>query len=299
MWLLILIGFIVTISIRFYTNSVLFLTRILGFSEFLGGAIILCFGNSLNKLLFTVTKAKNDTELFYNEMLGTTIFLLTFTVGLIIIQSPLQLIDAQFITISIFILVTLAVITSIVYDSAINLYEVLLLLSLFILFLSITIIVHRKMKIIYKRRLKLSDDIQNELVQDEMMTINTEVVQLKRISCDSDVERQEVSKEKLSGWRIFIRYMTPFCMKRYRNSGKAMKGLLIVQTPFYLILLLLIPKVDYVASKRNWSKFNYIFVLLVYPVVASFSLDGTCFKERQSKEKNSNRFTFSVGHHCH
>lgn len=209
--------------------------------------------------------------------IGTTIFLLTFASGLIIIQNPLQLIEAQFITISIFILASLIIIALVVYDSIVNLYEVLALLSLFIVFFSINIVVHHKMKVIYKKRLKLSDDIQNELVQEELMTIITEVVQLKQMSFDSDVERQDISDGTFSGWTIFIRYMTPFCMKRYKRSGKVLKGLFIIQTPFYLILLLLIPKVDYTSYQRNWSKYNYLFVLLVYPVIASFSLNGTKF----------------------
>lgn len=199
---------------------------------------------------------------------------MTFIIGLIIIQNPVQLIEAQFITISIFIFVSLVIIASVVQDDSIGIYEVILLLSLFIIFLTITIVVHRKMKIIYKKRLKLSDDIQNELVQDEEMTVITEVVQLKQLSYESDVERQAASQEMLSGWSIFIRYMRPFCMKRYKRSGKFIKGLLIAQTFFYLILLLLIPKVDYTSYERNWSKFNYILAILIYPLIACFSLNG-------------------------
>ncbi|XP_063697853.1 mitochondrial sodium/calcium exchanger protein-like [Culicoides brevitarsis] len=245
LWLLILCGFIITISTRFYTNAVLYLTRILGFSEFLGGMTILCFGNSLNKLMSTVIQADNDTELFYNQILGTTIFLLTFTMGLIVIQSPFQLHKGQFIMMTLFILAALIVLAFIVYDSVIGMYEVVALLSLFIVFFTITTIGHKRLKEMHKKRLKLSDDILNEAVEENV----TEVVQLRQFTGESDIEEQSERLIKLSGWKMFLRYMKPFDMKQFKKSGKVFKAILIVFVVYtylasihliYIILLELI-----------------------------------------------------------
>uniref|UniRef100_A0A336K562 CSON013478 protein n=1 Tax=Culicoides sonorensis TaxID=179676 RepID=A0A336K562_CULSO len=272
---MLLIIIVAVISIKFYTPAALFLTRIFGFSEFLGGTVVFCFGNSFNKILSVITKGQNDTELFYNEMLGTSTFLVTFISGLVIIQDAFQLIEAQFSSISFFILIALTIVALVVRDDFIEIYEVLILLLWFILYLSITIIVYRKMKKIHKSRLKLSDDLNTdaESIDDDISLVMTEVVELKKYY-EGDLEGQAIMKQNQSGWNMFWNYMRPFNMKTYKNSGKLSKAFLIIQSPFTLILLMIIPKVDYVEYEKNWSKFNYIFAIIVYPVIACFSSNG-------------------------
>jgi len=74
--------------------------------------------------------------------------------------------------------------------------------------------------------------------------------------------------------REFFYDINPISGEDWRMSGIFFKIILIIRSPFMLLMQLFIPVVSPVTEKRGWSKLLNCFQLCVTPVIILFMLSG-------------------------
>lgn len=244
-------------------------------SEHLAAFTFLAIGNYTPNIVYEIyMEAKTlDTEIVYNEVMGSALFVTTVVVGIIMWNYQFYIVRSFFIIQMIYSIVVIFTIWLSNRNSYQTIYETISLALLPVFFSALFIGLHK----VYAGQVKKYYVISQGNSPEEAILANMSVLVSPIKIYDKNgivIEDEDLPKfnthgdfENWSQCRQFLEGIKPFSREQYMNGNCLKKFYYIIRTPVWVILSLLIPNVNHNLPWHGWSKVLNLINFILFPTV--------------------------------
>lgn len=232
-----------------FSNGLSSLASALKLNENIAGITLVAIGNGAPEIFGALFDPDRDSEIFINEQLGGSIFMISLVAGLVIVMSPFQMVKSNYIRDVIFLIILTALVELSISDGYYVIEESVATLCVYFLYLIVVFVMNY-----YGKRAvdTMRDGIQVELGPQIPANFERPRVEENYFrSIQKDIKADFLaSYSYLEGWSDF-----KFYWKLYY----------LIQVPTLTILMVLIPTFDYTLPKHGWNKLFAILNLFFLP----------------------------------
>uniref|UniRef100_A0A182XYL4 Sodium/calcium exchanger membrane region domain-containing protein n=1 Tax=Anopheles stephensi TaxID=30069 RepID=A0A182XYL4_ANOST len=241
------------LAVSRYVDSVLYVSKTWRLNEYMAGVTLLTYGNGLPQVLSELKHHKSgDTELIYNQYLGTAVYQVSFLAALVIWMGPFAIYPEVIVPNIVSLLIVSLLVEEIMYDEQVGLLQTIILGLLYVAFLAA----------LYTIALGMDREGNRSRSQLEVRDAAGKPVDILVTETVANVEGGQGST-----WfeRIWMGVRT-FRGEDFRAARWYGKLQLLCGIPVEIVTLLLLPKVNYALPLHGWSKCLFVVNLTVFPL---------------------------------
>ncbi|XP_049299840.1 mitochondrial sodium/calcium exchanger protein-like [Anopheles funestus] len=244
-----------------YVDSVLYVAKAWRLNEYIAGVTLLTYGNGLAQVLSELKHHKSgDTELIYNQYLGTAVYQVSILAALVIWLGSFAIYPEVIVPNIISLLIVSVLVEELMYDEQIGIFQTIILGMLYVAFLGA----------LYAVSLAMDREGNRSRSQIEIRDTGGKLVDIKLTATVSNVEgdRRVTRLERIwHGVRTF--QSEDFC-----NGSWYSKLYLIWSIPVEMLTVLLLPKVNYALPLHGWNKCLFVINLNLFPLLLICTATG-------------------------
>uniref|UniRef100_A0A182JQK1 Sodium/calcium exchanger membrane region domain-containing protein n=1 Tax=Anopheles christyi TaxID=43041 RepID=A0A182JQK1_9DIPT len=250
-----------------YVDSVLYVAKSWRLNEYIAGVTLLTYGNGLAQVLSELKHHKSgDTELIYNQYLGTAVYQVSFLAALVIWMGSFTVYPEVFVPNLISLMIVSLLVEVFMYDERVGILQTTALGMLYFAFVGA----------LYTTALMVDREGNRSRSQIEIRDASGKLV---------DIERNEamaiVEPDQSISWLGHIwQGLRPFREEEFRASQWYCKAYLLCSIPVQVVSILLLPKVNFALPLHGWNKCLFIVNLILFPLF----LIGTALVDMISSE---------------
>uniref|UniRef100_A0A182RU28 Sodium/calcium exchanger membrane region domain-containing protein n=1 Tax=Anopheles funestus TaxID=62324 RepID=A0A182RU28_ANOFN len=237
-----------------YVDSVLYVAKAWRLNEYIAGVTLLTYGNGLAQVLSELKHHESgDTELIYNQYLGTAVYQVSILAALVIWLGSFAIYPEVIVPNIISLLIVSVLVEELMYDEQIGIFQTIILGMLYVAFLGA----------LYAVSLAIDREGNRSRSQIEIRDTGGKLVDIKLTETVSNVEGdRRVTKLE----RIWHGVRT-FQIEDFRNGSWYRKLYLIWSIPVEVLTVLLLPKVNYALPLHGWNKCLFVINLNLFPLL--------------------------------
>ncbi|XP_052895925.1 mitochondrial sodium/calcium exchanger protein-like [Anopheles moucheti] len=236
-----------------YVDSVLYVAKAWRLNEYIAGVTLLTYGNGMAQVLSELKHHKSgDTELIYNQYLGTAVYQVSFLAALVIWLGPFAIYPEVIVPNIVSLLIVSVLVEVFMYDEQVGIFQTIVLGVLYVAFLGA----------LYTVALMMDREGNRSRSQIAIRDVGGKLVDIKLTETMSNVEGVP-SVSWLDGiWRTVRTFPT----EHFRNASWYGKLYLICSIPVEVVAVLLLPKVNYALPLHGWNKTLFVINLNLFPL---------------------------------
>ncbi|XP_050074340.1 mitochondrial sodium/calcium exchanger protein-like [Anopheles maculipalpis] len=241
------------LAINRFVDSILYVSKTFRLNEYIAGVTLLTYGNGLAQILSELKHHKSgDTELIYNQYLGTAVYQVSFLAALVIWMGPFTIYPEVVVPNIVSLLIVSLLVEEIMYDEQVGLFQTIILGVLYVAFLSA----------LYTVALMMDREGNRSRSQIEVRDAAGKPVDIMFTETVTNEER-----DRSSSWleRLWIGMRT-FQREDFRTANWYERVYFLCSIPVEIITALLLPKVNYALPLHGWNKFLFIINLNLFPL---------------------------------
>ncbi|XP_053664059.1 mitochondrial sodium/calcium exchanger protein-like [Anopheles marshallii] len=236
-----------------YVDSVLYVAKAWRLNEYIAGVTLLTYGNGLAQVLSELKHhTSGDTELIYNQYLGTAVYQVSFLAPLVIWLGPFAIYPEVVVPNLISLLIVSVLVEEFMYDEQVGIFQTIALGVLYVAFLGA----------LYTVALMMDREGNRSRSQIAIRDVGGKLVDIRLTETVSNVEGDQSVSWLERTWQT----VRPFRGEDYRNASWYGKLYLICSIPVEVIAILLLPKVNYALPLRGWNKTLFAINLILFPL---------------------------------
>ncbi|EZA57273.1 Sodium/potassium/calcium exchanger, partial [Ooceraea biroi] len=301
LWLFYLFLILGSTADNFFCPALAVIASVMRLSDNIAGVTILAFGNGAPDIFTSLVSGGDGAIIMFTELIGAGVFVTSMIAGSVAIIKPFKVSLGSLMRDACFYIISVCWISFVVWDEMVYLWEAVSFILVYVLFIVAVVIMqmydtreenlktripsvpdpdvlhtylaNRDTDAIPKipvrsrpfgLRAKLDVAIATEI---ERSTIRGDPVQLSPEISDY------VSDRPKGLFREFFYDVNPISREDWEKSSRLLKIVLVIRSPFMILLQLFIPVVSPTAEKRGWSKLLNCFQLCVTPTIVLFLLN--------------------------
>ncbi|XP_058123225.1 mitochondrial sodium/calcium exchanger protein-like [Anopheles ziemanni] len=235
------------ICVRRYVDAVLYVAKSLHLNEYIAGVTLLTYGNGLPQVLSMLKQhTTGDTELIFNQYLGTAVYQTSFLAALVISMRRFYIYPEVIVPNIITLLVTAILVEAFMYKEQVGILKTVILFVLYVTFLSA----------LYTISLVLDRQGNRSRSQITVRDASGNALDISRTETDGNEGEQN------SIWQI-LRTLRRGGFRNASLFGKIISlGNLLIEA----ITAMLLPQVNYGLPLHGWSKHLFTVNLNLFPL---------------------------------
>uniref|UniRef100_A0A182WJH9 Sodium/calcium exchanger membrane region domain-containing protein n=1 Tax=Anopheles minimus TaxID=112268 RepID=A0A182WJH9_9DIPT len=236
-----------------YVDSVLYVAKAWRLNEYIAGVTLLTYGNELAQVLSELKHHKSgDTELIYNQYLGTAVYQVSFLAALVIWLGPFAIYPEVIVPNVITLMIVSLLVEELMYDEQIGIFQTIILGVLYVAFLGA----------LYTVTLMMDREGNRSRSQIEIRDADRKLVDIRRTEMVSNVE----GNTSVTWLERIWQGVRAFRYEDFRTARWYRKFYLICSIPIEVIAFLLLPKVNYALPLHGWNKCLFVVNLNLFPL---------------------------------
>ncbi|XP_055606299.1 mitochondrial sodium/calcium exchanger protein-like isoform X2 [Uranotaenia lowii] len=280
-----------TTADQFFCPVLAVISNTLKISESVAGVTILAFGNGSPDIFTSLSHPDSDTEMMFGELLGAALFVIGIVAGTVLLIQPFHISPFGIVRDTLIFIFVVGWVTGCAYDERFKLYDAIVVLAVYGIFLVIVLgefISMKKRLAEVGSSISLHGDLPMEDSHYKELRNETVVVIKPRRGGERDevdVQRNRVSVFRQGPFGVspnyrlfsdFCDHLRPINKDEWQESGAFKRAITVMQTPVLFVLNLLIPTVDYTIERHGWCKLLNMLHCLTLPLTMLL-IDGFFF----------------------
>uniref|UniRef100_A0A182NKJ3 Sodium/calcium exchanger membrane region domain-containing protein n=1 Tax=Anopheles dirus TaxID=7168 RepID=A0A182NKJ3_9DIPT len=236
-----------------YVDSVLYVAKSWGMNEYIAGVTLLTYGNGLAQVLSELKHhTSSDTELIYNQYLGTGVYQTSFLGALVIWMGPFRIYPEVIVPNIVTLMLVSVLVEEFMYDEQVGILKTVSLGLLYAAFLGA----------LYTIALVWDRQGNRSRSQIEIRDGGGKLMDIKLTEVAANAEGAPSSS-----WseRIWLG-MRAFKSEDYQSATWCGKVYLLFSLPLEIIAVLLLPRVNYALPLHGWNKCLFVLNLNLFPL---------------------------------
>ncbi|XP_053674765.1 mitochondrial sodium/calcium exchanger protein-like [Anopheles nili] len=248
------IGVIIhSLCVNYYVGSVLYVAKTWSLNEYTAGITLLTYGNGLSQVLSELKHhTSEDTELIYNQYLGTAVYQASFLAALVTWTRRFYIYPEVIVPNIITLMIVALLVEGIMFDEEVGIFQTAILGVLYVAFLST----------LYTVTLMLDRERNRSRSQIEVRDVSGKLFDISLTETASTVENYLNTSWSERTWRLF----RTFRNEDYRAASCGKKLYLLCNMPTDVIAVLLLPRVNYELPLHGWNRWLCIMNVNFYPL---------------------------------
>ncbi|XP_015606105.1 mitochondrial sodium/calcium exchanger protein-like [Cephus cinctus] len=305
LWLLYLFLILGTTADNFFCPSLAVIATLLSLSENIAGVTILAFGNGAPDIFTSLVSDPDESIIIFTELIGAGIFVTAVIIGSVAIVSPFRVTIKPFMRDACFYAMAVAWISFVVRDEAIDLWEAISFILIYIIFICVVVLMQMRQNREESRKTRMPNVNDIEILNTYLANRNehsapslvlrprafslqvklemakaAEAIRAKalgetylRTDTNTGEEAGRSASRRPKGlFKEFFFDMSPFNLDEWRKTNIFLKIVLILRVPFMIVLQLFVPVVDQLVENRGWSKLLNCLQICILPTAILFIL---------------------------
>uniref|UniRef100_A0A182PRB8 Sodium/calcium exchanger membrane region domain-containing protein n=1 Tax=Anopheles epiroticus TaxID=199890 RepID=A0A182PRB8_9DIPT len=236
-----------------YVEGVLFVAKSLRLNEYIAGVTLLTYGNGLAQVLSELKHhTSGDTELIYNQYLGTAVYQVSFLAAFVIWMGSFAAYSEVIVPNLISLMIVSLLVEEFMYDEQVGLFQTITLGVLYVAFLGA----------LYTIALMMDSEGNRSRSQIDVRDANGRLLDVKVTETLAYVERGENVTCLLRIWQG----LRCFRGGEFRAASFYRKMYLFCTVPVEVVTVLLLPKVNFALPLHGWNKCLFIVNLILFPL---------------------------------
>ncbi|XP_040163667.1 mitochondrial sodium/calcium exchanger protein-like [Anopheles arabiensis] len=236
-----------------YVDSVLYVAKSWRLNEYIAGVTLLTYGNGLAQVLSELKHhTSGDTELIYNQYLGTAVYQVSFLAALVIWTGSFAIYPEVIVPNLISLMVVSLLVEEFMYDEQVGIVQTTALGVLYLAFLGALYTTARVMdREGIRSRSKIEVRDADGKVFDTELTATVE----------------NVDQEQRASWLGHVwQGLRTFREEDFRAAPWYRQVYLLCSIPVEVVAVLLLPKVNFALPLHGWNKCLFIVNLILFPL---------------------------------
>ncbi|XP_058466501.1 mitochondrial sodium/calcium exchanger protein-like [Malaya genurostris] len=251
----------------------LYVSKSLHLNEYVAGVTILTICNGISEIAANFRQTGSiDTELIYNQYLGTSLFEMAFIGALIVLRRRFYVFPEFFLPSIITLIGASTLLQILMHQEQISFAQNLILLAIYIVYLIAIMLT----SIIVRSQIEQSSS--KSLERAVMLSMELEI--RTRDGRSVDIEATQAAgfvgthpNQQLLAQ--FVNRLRPFLWQELEVSNGWMRSAKLFVAPVQTLITLLVPKVNYELPMHGWSKLMFVVNVVLFPLFCVLVISGT------------------------